>query len=281
MLVLGSGDYEKVIPIVRSANINTMFALSVLEGKVEGKVFVDKKASPASFYIYHPYGMALLCGETNNEDFYVHLASYMLNLENARDKVEWLQVYPESLYSKMEVILGSDLIKKQPDEPYELSVLETDRKVIEYQRINFIFNKEKYLLFKRNLQRHDYKIVTTSESIFCQFDGSVVPKRFWNNSSDFTNNGVGFTLLDHGVPASIAFSSFIIDNRLEIGIETSNNNRGSGFASIACAELIDYCLDNGYEPVWACSSGNMGSRKLAHKLGFEEIKRVPYYRLPK
>jgi RimJ/RimL family protein N-acetyltransferase len=259
-----------------------MFALSVLERKIKGKVYIDQKASPTSFYIQHPYGMALLCGETNNEDFYVRLASYLLNLEKTRDKIEWLQVYPVSLYSKVERILGTNLIKINPDEPYEeSSVREADSKVIESQRINFVFNEEKYLFFIRNLQQHDYKIVTTSESFYYQLDGSVVPKHFWNNFSDFKKNGVGFTLLEHGIPVSTAFSSFIIDNRLEIGIETSNNSRGSGFASVVCAKLIDYCLANEYEPVWSCNSGNIGSRKLANKLGFEETKRVPYYRLPK
>lgn len=282
MILLCSGDYQKIIPIVRSANINTMFALSILERKVEGKVFIDRKVSPASFYIHHPYGMALLCGETNNEDFYMRLASYMLNIEKTRDKIEWLQVYPVSLHTKVEDILGHNLIRINPDEPYvETPVWEADRKVIEYQRINFIFNKEKYLFFIRNLQCHDCKIVTTSESIFYQLDGSVVPKKFWNNFGDFVKNGVGFTLLKRGFPVSTAFSSFVIDNRLEIGIETFSNNRSSGFASIICAKLIDYCLANGYEPVWSCNSGNIGSRNLAHKLGFEEIIRVPYYRLPK
>ncbi|MEN6461760.1 MAG: GNAT family N-acetyltransferase [Syntrophomonas sp.] len=282
MIVFDSGDYKKIIPIVRSADINTMFALSVLETKVKGKVFVDQKASPTSFYIHHPYGMALLCGETNNEDFYGRLTAYMLNLEKTRDKIEWLQVYPVSLYSKVEDILGANLMKKSPDEPYEgSSVWEADRKVLEYQRINFVFNKEKYLFFIRNRQHHDYKTVITSEALFYQLDGSVVPKLFWNDFSDFKKNGVGFTLLKHGVPISTAFSSFTIDNRLEIGIETSKDSRGSGFASIVCAKLMDYCLVNEYEPVWSCNSGNIGSRKLANKLGFEELIKTPYYRLPK
>ncbi|WP_025717513.1 GNAT family N-acetyltransferase [Paenibacillus sp. 1-18] len=283
MKLLDSRNYKKVIPIIQSAGINTMFALSVLERKVEGKVFIDEEASPVSFYIQHPYGMALLYGETNKEDFYVQLASYMLNVQNVRNEFEWLQVYPASLYSKMEAILGSNLIKKNPNEPYKKSLLvEEDNKVLEYQRINFGFNKEKFLAVKKRQTNMNYKIVTTSEAIFNQLDGSVVPKYFWNNYNDFMKNGIGFTIFsenDH--PASTAFAAFIIDDQLEIGIETCERNQGSGFGSIVCTELIDYCMANGYKPVWSCHSGNIGSRKLAHKLGFEEATRVPYYRLPK
>lgn len=282
MIELDIKDYGDVTPIIRSADINTMFALSVLEGKISGKVFVDDKASHASFYIQHPYGMSLLYGEAKNEDFYIRLASHLLNAENVRNEFEWLQVYPASLYSKMDVILGTNLIKKDPNEPYKKSSLpEEDKKVLEYQRINFIFNKDKFLTFKSNLVDKNYKMVRTSESIFNQFEGSVVPKYFWNDSSDFIKNGIGFTLLDDDIPVSTAFASFIIDDKLELGIETLKKKQGSGFGSIVCAKLIDYCLENGYEPVWSCNSGNIESRMLAHKLGFEELKRIPYYRLPK
>ena len=283
MKVLETRDFKKVIPLIQAADINTMFAVSVLEGKVEGMVFVDEEASPAAFYILHPYGMALLYGETGREDFYVQLASHMLNLENARKGYEWLQVYPASLYSKIDAILGSHLIKKAPNEPYKKSfVPEEDKKVLEYQRINFTFNKEKYFAFKRNLINKGFKIVTTSETIFNQLEGSVVPKYFWNSSSDFINHGIGYTVLaENDIPVSTAFASFVDDHQLEIGIETFEAFQGSGFASIACAELIDYCIDHGYEPVWSCNSGNLGSRKLAHKLGFEESRRIPYYRLSK
>ncbi len=48
-----------------------------------------------------------------------------------------------------------------------------------------------------------------------------------------------------------------------------------------CSTLIEYCLENSYEPVWACRLENVGSYKLAEKLGFEMYGEVPYYRLSK
>lgn len=280
MRLLDISEYKRAIPMVQHAEINTLFALFVLEGKVSGRVFADQQAEPASFYIQHPYGMALLCGESTNERFYEQLVTHLLNTDGARDQVEWLQVYPASLYPRIEAILGTNLLKKDPEEQYEASSDE-DRLVLEFQRINFVFNQEKYQSFKSNLPRHHHQIVHTSEDMFNQINGSVVPRRFWNNAGDFIRNGIGFTLLENDVPIATAYSSFTIGNRLEIGIETAVNKRGSGFASIVCAELIEYCLTKGYEPVWGCGSGNIGSRKLAHRLGFEEARRIPYYRLPK
>jgi L-amino acid N-acyltransferase YncA len=78
---------------------------------------------------------------------------------------------------------------------------------------------------------------------------------------------------------STAFSSFIHDHQLEIGIETSENSRGKKFAMVVCSSLIDYCLENNYEPIWACRAENIGSYKLAVTLGFEPIVSIPYYKL--
>jgi hypothetical protein len=54
-----------------------------------------------------------------------------------------------------------------------------------------------------------------------------------------------------------------------------------GFAEYTCSALIDYCIENNYEPVWACHLENIGSYKLAQKIGFTPSALIPYYRLSK
>ncbi len=281
MIIFEKEKYRDLIPTLKKADINTLFAMSVLEGKVDGKVFVDNSEALTSFYIHHPYGMALLYGENGEENFYKELKPYLLNSKNTRNKMEWLQVYPSALYQKMEALLEDHLLKKDPDEAYSHPSLAEAGKVLEYRRINFIFHKDKYASIRKNLSDNDIEIASITEDIYNQLTGSVIPSYFWNSFQDFSTQGAGYTIvLNNSIPASTAFASSIIDHKLEIGIETNPDYRGSGFATRACARLIDYCLENGFEPVWSCHSGNMGSRKLAMKLGFEECKRIPYYCLP-
>lgn len=280
MIELKKERFRGLMPALKAAEINTMFAMSVLDGKADGKVFADDEDAPSSFYIRHFYGMALLCGEQGKEKFYEELKPYLLNSGKTRKTMEWLQVYPAALYPRMDAILGNCLKKKGEEEPYNGPSAEEEDKVLEYQRINFTLKKEKYLAFKKSLPIEDIEIVKTTEEVFNRPGGSVVPKWFWDSFSDFEKYGIGFTVMKDGIPASTAFSSAVIDRRLEIGIETDADYRGSGLASRVCSRLIEHCLDNGFEPVWACNSGNIGSRKLAEKLGFEERRRIPYYRLP-
>jgi len=81
--------------------------------------------------------------------------------------------------------------------------------------------------------------------------------------------------------AATSYSSFIRDDMLELGIETVESFRGKGLAQHVCSALIDYCVKNNYEPIWACRKENIGSYKLAQKLDFEPTKEILYYRLSK
>ena len=89
-----------------------------------------------------------------------------------------------------------------------------------------------------------------------------------------------FTVMIDGKPASTAFTSARHDDKLEIGIETKTEYHGKGLGYIACAKLIEYCLEHQLEPVWSCRLDNIGSVKLSQKLGFVETLNMPYYHIP-
>ena len=103
---------------------------------------------------------------------------------------------------------------------------------------------------------------------------------FWTDAENFLKHGAGFSLFYNNELASTAYSAYVHDNFLEIGIETIEAYRGKGLAQFVCSALIDYCLQNNLEPVWSCRLENTASCKLARKLGFEPVSKRSYYRLP-
>lgn len=281
MIALTKETFKDLIPVLLALDINTMFALSVLEGKVNGTVYADDAVSPRAFYIRHPYGMAFLYDDNGSADFFRQLKPYLLNTNRVRDKFEWLQGVPAALSPKLDALLGDRLIKVNPDAPYPALSQQQSGCVLQSQRINYLFCRDKYLTYKQSRPAHTHSVVKTSREVFYTVNGGVVPKYFWNSYDDFNQFGGGFTLmLDNHIPASTAFASFVLDNKLEIGIETAKDYHGMGYGALTCSALIDFCLSEGLEPVWSCNSTNIGSRKLAEKLGFVEYKRIPYYRLP-
>jgi GNAT superfamily N-acetyltransferase len=271
---LPKGKYKFVIDVLKDAAINTLFARFVAEKKVSGKVLVDDADSPSTFYIIHPYGMTLLIGHTENEKFNADFVDYALNKKGERSQVEWMQAYPTNWDLKLKDLFKDSLIK------YEDNLSQDGKDMIEVNtRVNFQFNRDKYMTFKARNISNAHKIVRTDERYFHKMKGTVVPSNFWDNADDFNDEGVGFSLIHDDKLAATAFSSYIFEKELELGMETFPDYRGKGYGQHVCSALIDFALANQYEPIWSCKLENIPSYNLAQKLGFEPYLRLPYYRL--
>lgn len=261
MIQLPLNSYYKVLEALNKVDYNHYFAKAVVIQHVEGKIFVDNIHEPTVFYIYHPYGMGLLIGDYTNAEFINRFQYYCLNTDNLRSKSDWLQVFPLEWNV---VIQGIARLTQQ---------IET------FERINFDFNREKYSEFRKSVDFKKWDIIETDENVFQNMPGTVVPRFFWNNASDFRTKAKGYTLFVDNKPVSTAFASFLLDGILEIGIQTVEGMFGLGYSAISCCKLIDYCIQNGLKPVWSCKKDNIGSVKLALKLGFEIARIGSYYKI--
>lgn len=273
MIVLDKRNYYKVSEPLRGVKINHLFATAVVEGHINGVVYVDNAENPVCFYVCHPYGMSLLFGDTTNEEFNTWLLGYALNMFKTRNRHEWLQAFPDTWNDLIATRWAKYLVLSDGNGAGEES-----NKIEVNTRVNFWFNRDIYLEFKRN-HSVDIKIVRTDRHLFDRIEGSVIPNRFWENADDFSQRAIAFSVLDGDTVASTAFSAFVVGNQLEIGIETSDWYRGRGYAVAVCSALVDYCLGHDYEPVWACKLENRPSYLLAQKIGFEPTLYWPFYRL--
>ncbi|KAA3621183.1 MAG: GNAT family N-acetyltransferase [Bacteroidetes bacterium] len=276
MIELKKKDYSKVIDTLKKVQINNLFARAVVENHISGKVYVDNTVSPTTFYVVHPYGMSLLLGKHDNENFNKAFKDHALNKNNTRNTHEWMQAFPNSWHEELETLFSDCSIKSSENK----NKLTTN--IVELNtRVNFQFNQKKYSALKKEIRVSKSHTIRTTEKEFKSMEGAVIPLYFWDNANDFLTNGIGFSTYSDEELACTAFASCLMDNFLELGMETIPKFRGKGFARYTCSILIDYCLENGYEPVWACSLENTGSYQLAKKLGFDVALQIPYYRLSK
>lgn len=274
MIELTRNNYHLLLPPLMEVQFNTLFARFLLEHRVNGKVYLNRLENPSVYYIEHPYGMSLLFGDTGDEAFNRRFVEYALNINANRKHYVWMQAYPETWNDKLGSLLGEKLVKAGNNEN------DAHSKIVELNtRVNFKFNHHKYKSFRQTLTGKNYKIVRTDEKMYAEMAGSVVPCHFWDNATEFAKSGVGFSLFDEGKLATTAFSAFIFEGILELGMETFPEYRGKGLAQLVCSALIDYCMDHNYEPVWSCRLENVASYNLAQKLGFEPTLTLPYYRL--
>lgn len=275
MILLDKNQFHLLREPLSKVSINHLFARSVIEHCIEGTVYVDDTINPKTFYVIHPYGMSLLFGDHTNINFNQLFKQYALNINKSRTNYEWMQVYPTQWNGVLMDLFGNNCIAVSENKNKSTTAIEINT------RLNFRFNKEHYLAQRKNFMGSGVRIERTDRKSFTEMKGSVIPSYFWNDADDFVKQGIGFSLYDDGILASTAYSAFIHDKQLEIGIETIHAFRGKGYASLSCSALIDYCIQNAFEPIWACRLENIGSYALAQKLGFEVTLELPFYKLSK
>jgi len=278
MKLVKKSNYLSILPFLAKVDINHHFAKSVLTQRAKGTVYVDDEITPSSFYIISGYGMSLLFGKTDNNEFNLQLRDYLLNNNNHRTEDEYLQVYPPQWSNVLAQLCGDKLISNE-----DLCSAEQLNHVVQYTRVNFEFNENKFkqaiAAQKNHLSKQAIKEI--SKDIYQQLDGVVVPKNFWLSAESFIKYGKGYVLMVSDNIASTAYSATIDENILEIGIETNPAFRGNGYAFSICRKIIEYSLASNLLPVWACKLENTASYLLAQKLGFTVSKELPYYRLCK
>jgi hypothetical protein len=72
---------------------------------------------------------------------------------------------------------------------------------------------------------------------------------------------------------SWSITDCISGDRCEIGIYTVPEYREKGLAKLTVAATVEQCLASGLVEVgWHCAEDNVGSWKVAEKVGFEQIK---------
>lgn len=276
MVELAPEQYHLLLPFLESIPFNHLFARAVLLQTVHGRVYVDNAAQPRAYYIVHRYGMSLLGGDSSSYHFVNAFRDYALNTSHTRTEHEWMQAWPDSWHPMLSNLFAGSFVRAEDN------VSQQSSGIIELNtRVNFTFAINRYREAAKNRTITDEAIIirNTTDSSYETMKGSVVPNAFWNSSEDFRQQGISFSLYYNNMLAATAFSSFVAPGKLELGIETFFAMRGKRLAEYACAALIDYCIEHRLEPLWACRLENVGSYKLAQKLGFVPSRRMPYYRL--
>lgn len=272
MIELRPEDFQTLLPSVRGMAINHLFARSVLERQVDGRVFVDREARTRLCHVVHPYGMTLLFGDAECAD----PQALKAHLEECRRCAHdlWMQVTPEALALGIDELLGCAAA------PAGQAPLGPE--VQRYTRANFRFDPARYAERRAQLSpRTGVKLRPMTARDFALPDISVSPQEFWRDADQFFAHGGGWCVEHGGEPASMAFCSFRFDRQLEIGVETRAGFRKQGYAYYAASALVEQCLAQGLEPVWACRKENAASYNLALALGFEPTFEIAYYRLPR
>jgi len=90
-----------------------------------------------------------------------------------------------------------------------------------------------------------------------------------------TNGHVAGAIRD-GAIVSLAYTFATSTRHADIGVVTHPGWRGQGLAAAVSAQVAAAIQADGRTPVWSCGGTNLGSLRIAARLGFEEVSRRVY-----
>ncbi|MEO0534618.1 MAG: GNAT family N-acetyltransferase [Cyanobacteria bacterium P01_A01_bin.123] len=94
----------------------------------------------------------------------------------------------------------------------------------------------------------------------------------WPSREKFCENGFGYVAL---LGESIIFwctAEYVSTKKCGIGIETLQAYQNQGITTATAVHFVNYCLSHNITPYWECDSQNIGSIRVAKKIGFDRIQ---------
>jgi len=99
----------------------------------------------------------------------------------------------------------------------------------------------------------------------------------WSSSEKFRESGFGFAALKGGSIICWCTAEYVSRDKCGIGIETQPEFENKGIATSTTAHFVSYCLSHDINPYWECAGDNIGSIRVAEKVGFEKIDEAIFW----
>lgn len=241
-------ETEKAAPLF--AGWQETMIWSCLQG-VMGKIYVTSQEDPISAMAVLG-DFCFLAGKPDRE-FVSADAGFMILVPGNEG---WAELIEECLGGRAGKVVRY-AVKKEPDVFDREKLRETAEKVPAGYELRLI---------ERDLFEHCGKIGWCRDWV-----------AQYSDYDTYRKYGLGAVLLKDGEPVSGASSYSGYIGGIEVEIDTREDYRRRGFASVCGARLILECLDRGWYPSW--DAQNKWSLALAEKLGYHFEREYAAYEL--
>ena len=233
-------EYAQYIDIANSNQCGRVYPLSVAEGIQSGDIFVSSADASEVLFWTH-CGFAYL-SETVNDIFLKEIYEYMTD---------------ENMPRRFLLMTDSEKVE---------SYFRTKENVVLERRSLFEY-RENAVNAKMDVPK-EFELKELDAGFLSKVSGNIVPSLFWKSADDFLLKGKGYCVVNNEEVASWAFSAAVSSQEIDIGIETNLKYQKQGLGMIVAKRMMQYAIEQGKKPVWACHYQNTASAKMAEKLGF-------------
>ncbi len=234
-------EYTDYIQWAKKNTANQVYPCSIAEGIQLGDIFINDGSKVESVFFWHYCGFGYITGKAS-DSFLNEIYSEMVSNSNGRRLV--LITADDDV---MAFFRGKDVLTETRAE-YSYSFQKADIPILE----------------------DGFQIEKISSENSHRIEGRIVPSFSWESPEHFLKDGFGYVALDHGRVCAVAFSAAVSSDEIDIGVETHEDYRKKGFASLLAGRMCEHIIELGKKPVWAHSTSNKGSMNTAIKCGFAQ-----------
>ena len=264
---LEPSSYERVRPLFKGLE-HTLITVAVIEKNCPGTIYVDDPENPEIALIVSSEGYYLAGNDKNNE-FNKELKELFdttiipEKIKEGEENIS-LNYYPGTWEDKVEEILEGRYPVRVHGYTYK------------FEKLNILDWKEKI--------PPGYAIVRIDENFLERTDlknyDEVInyTKNTWYSFKDFLKKGVGFCIIDDNTIVSWCLTDCVSGYRCEVGVETDEDYRRQGFATVTVSAAVEYLFSQGFTHIdWHTGVANIGSIRTAEKVGFVRVLEDTYH----
>ena len=273
LLELQEDSFDYVSELFSDLDRYYLVIRAVIEGSIPGRIWVDSVDNPSSAFLCDRWRF-FLAGNPNNVEFNRDLTRLILDEIVPDAKARGYDRFshhfnPESWKNRSDILL--------------------DRFSIKGCDVYYVFDTKKSSILRDiTINIPDgFTLGRITKEILEQYDSehsqnlSKMISQYWGSSRNFFQNGFGFCLKSEEEMLSWCITDYIVGNRTELGVETNEEYRKRGFASIVAASTISGCLKRNVNHIgWQAWKSNIASAKTAEKLCFKKTGETTVYFAP-
>jgi len=252
----------KVLPLFKEPHLSLVIP-SIAECNTPGRIWVDDPISPRTAFIWNMAHSFYLVGSPDDEGY--NSAVEGLMHEQIIPEARKRELYIFKLYGSLEVwqaILKSFLFKKIERKARRFYAFK--RRGVDGPRGEIPYGFAMKRIDARFFRDYNLKY---SNGLVDELSSS------WDSLDDYLQRGFGFALVHGEEVACWCAAEDVSKNKCGIGIETIPKYQRRGFATLTACTFVDHCASNGIAPHWDCWDDNIGSIRVAEKVGFEQVEK--------
>lgn len=257
MYELEKSHFQQIEHLIDRPKCNNEF-LCVIDGYNNGSIFVDDAIAPKTALVWSNgvQGFGVL-GDVISENFTKtfptfldeHLIPYLKNR-----KIDTFEV---------------NCINDSINESF-LNLL-AEKRPYSWEQYIYIYEKDS---MKSYDDYHREKIFEVNHKLLSSgIDITLIKdtiNQYWGSIDKYLSESkaIGYCIVQDNKVVSLCYTSFLSDEYNEIGIETLSEYRQKGYAEAAAYHTVKKLLSINETPYWDCTTTNIGSYKVAEKIGF-------------